>query len=209
MLGPSKLGRRRQAGIRVDIDEQVANPLHMGTFAEFVAVDENHVAGKPANISHQEAASLPLVALTTWQALVIASDLKAGQRVLIHAGAGSIGSIAIQLAKSLGAVVVTTTSPKNVERVKALGADQVIDYTTTKFEEVLKDADVVYETLGGENQTRLFHALKPDGILVSIVGIPSSAWAREEGLPVYMGWLFDLMNWKNRRLARQQKARLG
>lgn len=182
---------------------------YMGTFAEFVTVDEKYVAIKPKNISHQEAAALPLVALTTWQALVTVAKLQAGQRVLIHAGAGGIGSIAIQIAKELGAYVFTTTSTKNVEMVKALGADEVIDYKTQAFEQVLKDIDVVFETLGGENQVKSFGVLKAGGILVTIVGIPTSAWAREEGLPVYMGWLFDLLNWKNRRLARAHNARFA
>lgn len=182
---------------------------YMGTFAEFVKVDEKYVTGKPSNISHQEAAALPLVALTTWQVLVTTANVQPGQRVLIHAGAGGIGSIAIQIAKALGATVIATTSSKNVAMVKALGADQVIDYKAQAFEEVAKDIDVVYETLGGENQVKSFRVLRPGGILVSIVGIPSSAWAREEGLPAYMGWLFDLLNWKNRRLARRQQARFA
>ena len=182
---------------------------YMGTFAEFVKVDEKFVAAKPVNISHQEAAALPLVALTTWQALVDVANLQAGQKVLIHAGAGGIGSIAIQIAKVLGAHVIATTSTKNVAMVKALGADEVIDYTKQAFEDVLKDIDVVYETLGGENQVRSFRVLKPGGILVTIVGIPSSTWAREEGLPFYMGWLFDLLNAKNHRLARRQQARFA
>ena len=182
---------------------------YMGTFAEFVKVDEKFVAAKPSNISHQEAAALPLVALTTWQALVDVANLQAGQKVLIHAGAGGIGSIAIQIAKVLGAHVIATTSTKNVAMVKALGADEVIDYTKQAFEDVLKDIDVVYETLGGENQIRSFRVLKPGGILVTIVGIPSSTWAREEGLPFYMGWLFDLLNAKNHRLARRQQARFA
>ena len=182
---------------------------YMGTFAEFVKVDEKYVAAKPANISHHEAAALPLVSLTTWQVLVTTANLQPGQRVLIHAGAGGIGSIAIQIAKLLGATVIATTSTKNVAMVKALGADQVIDYKTQAFEEVVKDVDVVYETLGGENQVKSFRVLKPGGVLASIVGIPSSTWAREEGLPVYMGWLFDLLNWKNRRLAKKQGARFA
>ena len=182
---------------------------YMGSFAEFINVDEKYVAAKPSNISHQEAAALPLVALTTWQVLVSTANLQPGQRVLIHAGAGGIGSIAIQIAKVLGATVIATTSTKNLVMVKALGADQVIDYKVQAFEKVVKDVDVVYETLGGENQAKSFQVLKAGGILVSIVGIPSSAWAREEGLPVYMGWLFDLLNWKNRRLARQQHARFA
>ncbi len=182
---------------------------YMGTFAEFVKVDEKFVAAKPGNISHQQAAALPLVALTTWQALVSVANLQTGQRVLIHAGAGGIGSIAIQIAKVLGAHVTTTTSTKNVAMVKALGADEVIDYKTQAFEQVLKDIDIVFETLGGENQVKSFRVLKAGGILVTIVGIPTSDYAREEGLPVYMGWLFDMMNRKNRGLAQAQNARFA
>lgn len=178
-----------------------------GTFAEFIAVDEKYIALKPANISHQEAAALPLVALTAWQALHTTAKVQKGQKVLIHAGAGGIGSIAIQLAKQLGAEVTATTSTKNVALVKSLGADTVIDYKQQAFEKVLKDVDVVFETLGGENQDKSFQVLKAGGVLASIVGIPSAAWARAEGLPFFMPWLFNLMNWKNQKLAKKHQVR--
>lgn len=181
--------------------------FRFGTFAEYIAVDEKYLAAKPANVSHQQAAAVPLVALTTWQALVTTAQLQVGQKVLIHAGAGGIGSIAIQIAKALGAYVITTTSTKNVDFVTSLGADQVIDYTQQSFDQVCKDVDVVFETLGGDNQTKSFQVLKPGGILVSIVGIPSPQWARDEGLPFFMPWLFGIMNRKNNALARKHKAR--
>lgn len=116
-------------------------------------VKEQDIAKKPANLSHEEAASLPLVALTAWQALVTKANLHAGQKVLIHAGSGGVGSIAIQIAKHLDAEVVATTSTDNMPMVRALGADTVIDYRTEKFNEVVKDCDVVLDTLGGATRT--------------------------------------------------------
>jgi NADPH:quinone reductase-like Zn-dependent oxidoreductase len=176
----------------------------MGTFAELVAVEEQYVAAKPANLSHEEAAALPLAALTAWQAMFERAKLKAGQKVLIHAGAGGVGTLAIQLAKQHGAFVATTTSTANVDWVKALGADVVIDYKKQNFDEVLKDYDAVFETLGGENQLRSFKVLKRGGILVSIVGMPRADWARKQGLPFFMPWLLNLMNRKNDQAARAQ-----
>ncbi len=176
-----------------------------GTFAELVAVDEQFVAHKPARLSHAEAASLPLVALTSWQAFGRAS-LKAGQRVLVHAGAGGIGTIAIQIARALGAKVATTTSARNVELVRSLGADTVVDYQQQQFDTVLSNYDMVLETLGGDNQRRSFSVLKPGGILVSILGVPTAAWARQQKLPFFMPWLFGWLNRGNDKLARQHKV---
>ncbi|TAK90494.1 MAG: NADP-dependent oxidoreductase [Burkholderiaceae bacterium] len=178
-----------------------------GTFAEFVATDAQFVAHKPAQLSHAEAAALPLAALTAWQALYEKAHLKQGQKVLIHAGSGGVGSLAIQLAKHVEAQVATTTSTANVDLVKSLGADVVIDYKTQKFEDVLQDYDAVFETLGGANQEKSFRVLKPGGVLVSIVGIPTAAWARQHGLPFFMPWLFDFMNRNNNRLARKHQVR--
>ncbi|MDH6137613.1 NADPH:quinone reductase-like Zn-dependent oxidoreductase [Kitasatospora sp. MAA4] len=148
------------------------DPQLGAAFAEFVAVDESLVAAKPASISFEEAASLPLVALTAWQALTEQSQLLAGQRVLIHGGAGGVGAAAIQIAKHLGAEVVTTVSADSVELVRGLGADQVVDYRSEKFEEVVAPVDVVLDTVGGDTQDRSFALLKPGGTLVSIVFIP-------------------------------------
>lgn len=131
-------------------DEVYAKTDLNGAFAEYTVVQESSLALKPQNISMDQAAALPLVALTSWQALVEIAKVKAGQKVLIHAGSGGVGSIAIQLAKSLGATVATTTSGKNSGWVKELGADIIIDYKTTDFEQELKDYDVVLDTQGGK-----------------------------------------------------------
>ncbi|WP_033818770.1 NADP-dependent oxidoreductase [Kitasatospora sp. MBT63] len=147
------------------------DPRVGAAFAEYVAVDESLVAAKPAAMSFEEAASLPLVALTAWQALTEQSRLLAGQRVLIHAGAGGVGAAAVQIAKHLGAEVVTTVSPDSIELARSLGADQVIDYRNEKFDEVVEPVDVVLDTVGGETQDRSFPLLKPGGTLVSIVFI--------------------------------------
>lgn len=149
-----------------------------GTYAEYVAVDENLVAKKPENLSFEEAASIPLVGLTSWQCLVDVADIKQGDKVLIHAGSGGVGSFAIQLAKSFGAWVVTTCSTRNVEFVKSLGADKVIDYRNEDFTQVLADMDIVFDTLGGDIQTQSYDVLKEDGNLVSIAGQPDQELAQ-------------------------------
>ena len=152
-------------------DAVFARPQSMqsGTFAEFVVVKAVDAAHKPANLSHEQAASLPLVALTAWQALITKGHLQSGQKVLIHAGSGGVGSIAIQLAKNLGAFVATTTSADNVEMVRALGADMVIDYQSQKFEDIVHDYDLVFDTLGGATRERSYAVLKKGGLLVSII----------------------------------------
>lgn len=147
-----------------------ANGMQAGTFAEFAAIKEVDLAKKPNNINFEEAASLPLVSLTAWQALVQRAHMKAGDKVLIHAGSGGVGSIGIQIAKSFGAYVASTTSTRNVGMVKSLGADLVIDYKTHKFDDLIKDYDIVLDTLGGETRMRSFPLLKKGGWLVSIVG---------------------------------------
>ena len=152
-------------------DAVFARPQGMqsGTFAEYVMVKAIDAAYKPANLSHAQAASLPLVALTAWQALVNKGHLQSGQRVLIHAGSGGVGSIAIQLAKHLGATVAATTSGNNVAMVRSLGADTVIDYQSQKFEDVVHDYDLVFDTLGGATRERSYGVLKKGGLLVSII----------------------------------------
>lgn len=133
-------------------DEVFARPadFKIGTFAEYIAIDENDVALKPKSISMEEAASIPLVALTVWQAFVEKAKLKKGQKVFIQAGSGGVGTIAIQLAKHLGAIVATTTSADNLEMVKKLGADTVIDYKAQDFETILKDYDLVLNSQDGK-----------------------------------------------------------
>lgn len=153
-----------------------------GTYAEFVAVRESEVAHKPQTISHNEAASLPLAGITAWEALINSAEISAGQRVLIHAGSGGVGSLAIQLAKSRGAYVIATTSGKNKALVESLGADQVIDYQKQNFAETLQDIDMVFDTLGGDVQDSSWGVLKSGGILVSIVNPPSEDKAKELGV---------------------------
>jgi NADPH:quinone reductase-like Zn-dependent oxidoreductase len=165
-------------------DEVYARPDQdrIGTFAERIAVAEGDVALKPASISMEAAGSLPLVALTAWQALVERGKVRPGQKVLIHAGAGGVGSIAIQLAAHLGASVATTASGSNAHFVRALGADTVIDYRTQDFEQLLTGYDLVLDSLGGETLEKSLRVLKPGGKAIGIAGPPDPAFAREAGL---------------------------
>lgn len=164
-------------------DEVYARPGkdRIGTFAEFIAMDEADVALKPRNLGMTEAASMPLAALTAWQALVERAGLKKGQKVLIHAGSGGVGTLAIQLAKHLGATVATTTSSANVDLVKGLGADVVIDYRKQDFEQVLSGYDVVLNSLGRDTLEKSLEVLKPGGKLISISGPPDPAFAKDSG----------------------------
>lgn len=152
-----------------------------GAYAEYVAVRESEIAFKPATISHVEAASLPLVSITAWESLFTTANLTAGQKVLIHAGAGGVGSIAIQLAKTKGAHVTTTASAAKSALVKSLGADEVIDYRAQDFSQIARDMDVVFDTIGGDTQEKSWSTLKPGGILVSITDRPSEDRAKAEG----------------------------
>ena len=165
-------------------DEVYARPRdgRVGTFAETIAIDQADLALKPQNISMDEAASIPLVALTAWQALVDVADLHKGQKVLIHAGSGGVGTIAIQLAKHLGATVATTTSTANVDLVKSLGADVVIDYKKQDFEKVLSGYDLVINSLDSETLKKSVQVLKPGGKLISISGPPDPAFAEDQGM---------------------------
>lgn len=154
----------------------------IGTFAERIAIDEADVALAPTTIDAIEAASLPLVALTAWQALVVRGNVQPGQKVLIHAGAGGVGSITIQLAKHLGAHVATTSSAKNADFVRGLGADEVIDYRTQDFEKELSGYDLVLDSLGGENLEKSLRILRPGGKAIGISGPPDPDFARKAGL---------------------------
>ncbi|MBA8879140.1 NADP-dependent oxidoreductase [Phyllobacterium myrsinacearum] len=185
-------------------DEVYARPGQdrIGTFAEFIAINEDDVAIKPKNLTMEEAASIPLVALTAWQVLVEQAELKQGQKVLIHAGSGGVGTIAIQLAKYLGAVVATTTSTSNVDLVKSLGADIVIDYKTQNFEEILRDYDVVLNSLGTDTLEKSLRVLKAGGKLISISGPPDPAFAKQNG----SGWLLQqVMRLLSFRIRRKSK----
>src|SRR4051794_37194527 len=151
-------------------DEVYARPRdgRVGTFARRIAVHEDDLAMKPATLSMAEAASVPLVALTAWQALVEVARLRPGQKVLVHAGSGGVGTYAIQLAKHLGATVATTTGPDNVAWVRELGADVVIDYRSQDFETLVHDYDVVLDSQGGDTLARSLRVLRPGGIAIGI-----------------------------------------
>ncbi|PPC75386.1 NADPH:quinone oxidoreductase [Pokkaliibacter plantistimulans] len=179
----------------------------IGGFAERIAIREASLALMPANVDMTEAASLPLVALTAWQALVETARLRAGQKVLIHAGSGGVGSIAIQLAKHLGATVATTTSSANVGWVRALGADVVIDYRQQDFAAELRDYDVVLNSLGNRELSHSLNVLKPGGQLISISGPPTPAFAVEQKLSWPLQQIMRLLSYRIRKQARQRNIR--
>ncbi|KAA1397817.1 NADP-dependent oxidoreductase [Aeromicrobium ginsengisoli] len=181
--------------------------FRVGTFAELVAVKERDLALKPSTISYEEAASLPLVALTAWQALVEKGRVSPGQKVFIHAGSGGVGTIAIQLAKHLGAFVATTTSTANVEWVKSLGADVVIDYKSEDFEKVLSGYDLVLDSLGPDSIVKSLTILKPGGIAIGIGGPPDPIFAREIGANAVVKVATRLLSRKVRKTARRLGVR--
>lgn len=152
-----------------------------GGYAEFAIAAESELARKPAKLDFPAAAGVPLAALTAWQALVDKAELKSGQTVLIHAGAGGVGHFAVQIAKARGARVIATASANNLDFLKSLGADEVIDYRSQKFEDIAKDVDVVLDPIGGETQDRSFAVLKKGGILVSIVQPPDAGKLKQFG----------------------------
>lgn len=156
----------------------------MGTVAEFVTINSDKVAKKPANISFEEASGLPLTGLTAIQALEKAG-IKEDDRILIHAGSGGVGSLAIQYAKAKGAIVYTTTSSKNVDWVKALGADRVIDYKTEDYKEVANNLDIVFDTLGDDYTFEAFEIIKEGGKVTSISGPPDEETAKQMGIKDY------------------------
>ncbi|MEK3702813.1 NADP-dependent oxidoreductase [Paenibacillus sp. FSL R7-0198] len=161
-----------------------------GSYAEYTAVDEHLLAKLPDSISYEEAAAVPLAGLTAWQVLFTHGDLKEGETVLIHAGAGGVGMYAIQLAKHAGAHVITTASEKNHELLYSLGADQVIDYKKENFEEILKDIDLVFDTMGGEVAENSYKVLKPNtGRLITIVGEPNHDTAKSHNVLAKGIWL--------------------
>ena len=192
VLGYDVAGVVVRVGPRVRLfkpgDEVYSRPddFRIGTFAEFVAVKEDSLAIKPKNISMEEAASIPLVGLTAWQALVEKAKLKQGQKVFIQAGSGGVGTFAIQLAKHLGATVATTTSAGNVALVKSLGADVVIDYKTDDFEKVLSGYDVILNSQDGKTLEKSLSVLKPGGQLISISGPPDPKFADEIKSPWFV-----------------------
>ncbi len=190
-------------------DEVYARPddLRIGTFAELVAVKEDAVALKPKNLTMEEAASIPLVGLTAWQALVEIAGLTKGQKVFIQAGSGGVGTFAIQLAKHLGATVATTTSTGNVALVNSLGADIVIDYKKEAFEGNLRDYDVVLHSQDSKTLSKSLGVLKPGGHLVSISGPPDPRFAKDIKAPWLVGQVMRGLSFCVRRQA--QRLRLS
>ena len=186
-------------------DEVYARPdtAQVGAFAEMIAMNEAAVAHKPTALSMEEAASLPLVALTAWQVLVERAKLKKGQKILIHAGSGGVGTVAIQLAKHLGAFVATTTSAANADWVKRLGADVVIDYGKEDFERVVRDYDVVLNSLGADVLEKSLRVLKPGGKLVSISGPPDPGFAKEIGASWFLRLVMRLLSYRIRKKAKR------
>jgi NADPH:quinone reductase-like Zn-dependent oxidoreductase len=189
-------------------DEVYARPrdLRIGAFAEYIAIDHADIALKPKSLTMEESAAIPLVALAAWQALVELAQIKSGQKVLVHAGAGGLGSTVIQLAKHLGAYVATTANGKDAEKLRGLGADEVVDYTKTNFAESLSGYDVVLDSLGGDNLTRSLTVLKPGGLAISVVGPPDAAFAVQLGRPLLKP-VMALLSWKVRTQARKLGVR--
>jgi len=187
-------------------DEVYARPrdLRIGAFAEQVAIDADDIALKPASLSFEEAAAVPLVALAAWQALVEVADVQPGQKVLVHAGAGGLGSTVIQVAKHLGAYVATTAHTNDVDRVRALGADEVIDFTRQDFTDVVSGYDVVLDSLGPASLEKSLTVLKPGGLAISVVGPPDPGFAAQLGHPL----LKPVMAVLSRKIRRQAR-RLG
>lgn len=186
-------------------DEVYARPAdyRVGTFAEFISINENDVAIKPGSLTMEEAASLPLVGLTAWQALIEKAGLKKGQKVFIQAGSGGVGTFAIQLAKHLGATVATTTGTSNVNLVKSLGADIVIDYKKEDFEASLHDYDVVLHSQDTKTLEKSLRVLKPGGKLISISGPPDLDFAKEIGLSWFMKLVIRLLSASVRKKAKR------
>jgi len=178
----------------------------IGAFAEFISIKEDAVANKPKELTMEEAASIPLVGLTAWQVLIERANLKKGQKVLIHAGSGGVGTFAIQLAKHVGAVVATTTSTANLDWVKALGADIVIDYSKDDFATILRDYDVVLNSLGGEVLEKSLQVLKPGGKLISISGPPDPGFAIDIGASWILRQVIRLLSYRIRKKAKRHRV---
>jgi NADPH:quinone reductase-like Zn-dependent oxidoreductase len=177
-------------------DEVYGRPRdhRVGTFAKFIAMNEADVALKPKNLNMEEAASIPLVGLTAWQALVEMGKVKPGQKVFIQAGSGGVGTFAIQLAKHLGAEVATTTSAQNVELVKSIGADVVIDYKTQDFEKLLSGYDLVLNSQDTKTLEKSLRILKPGGQLISISGPPDPEFAKDLRLNLFLKLVMRLLS---------------
>lgn len=212
VMGSDLAGVVTEVGSRVTRfkpgDAVFANIFDLGTgaLAEFAVVPESAAALKPANLDFVQAASIPMVGLTSWQALRERMDLQAGQKVFIPAGSGGVGTFAIQLAKHLGAKVGTTASTGNVQLVSSLGADEVVDYKKQEFEEVLRGYDAVFGTVRGDAVEKAVGILKSGGTMVSLVGPLDAAFARARGLNFFLAFVFGLMSRKIMRLAKKRGA---
>lgn len=180
--------------------------FHIGTFAELISINEKDVALKPKNLTMEEAASIPLVGLTAWQALVEDAKVQPGQKVFIQAGSGGVGTFAIQLAKYLGTTVATTASEKSFDLLKNLGAEVLIDYKTQDFEDILMDYDVVLNSQDSKTLEKSFNILKSKGKIISISGPPTPAFADEFNLPWYVKFVTKLLSGKTRRIANKQNV---
>jgi NADPH:quinone reductase-like Zn-dependent oxidoreductase len=213
ILGNDMAGVVVRVGTRVTRfkpgDEVYARPDkdRIGTFAEYIAISEADLAHKPTTLRMTEAASLPLVGLTAWQALVERADLREGQKVLIHGGSGGVGTIAIQLAKHLGATVATTASTANADWLKSLGADIVIDYKNQDFETILHDYDVVLDTQGGKILEKSLRVVRPGGTVIGIAGPPDPDFAQEIGASWVVKLATRMLSYRTRRKARRRQVR--
>ncbi|HDR6269284.1 NADPH:quinone reductase [Bacillus cereus] len=189
-------------------DEIYARPRKnkIGTFAEYIAIHEDDIALKPKNLSFEEAASIPLVGLTSYQALHDIMQLQKGQRILIHAGSGGVGTFAIQLAKIMGAIVTTTASEAGANLVTSLGADEIINYKTEKFEDILKNYDAVFDTIGGATLEKSFNIIKSGGNIVSVSGMPNARFTKEFGSGFFKTLLFSLASKKLTALEKKHNA---
>ena len=192
ILGHDIAGIVRKVGVKVKrfkVGDEVfakASDFLIGGFAEYISIPENDLAMKPTNISMEEAASLPLVALTAWQAFFEKANLQKGQKVFIQAGSGGVGTIAIQIAKYFGATVATTTSSTNIDLVKSQGADVVVDYKKEDFESILKDYDLVLNSQDEKTLEKSLQILKPGGKIISISGPPDTNFAKESNLSWFL-----------------------
>lgn len=208
VLGHDVAGVILQVGSKVQRfkigDEIYARPAdyRIGAFAELIAMKEQDIAIKPKTLSMEEAASIPLVGLTAWQALVEKGNLQKGQKVFIQAGSGGVGTIAIQLAKHFGATVATTTSATNIDWVKSLGADIVIDYKKDDFEKILSNYDIVLHSQDEKTLEKSLRVLKPGGKLISLSGPPDPDFAEEIGTPWFVKWIVRLLSFKVRKNAK-------
>ncbi|PEA92012.1 NADP-dependent oxidoreductase [Bacillus thuringiensis] len=178
----------------------------IGTFAEYIAIHEDDIALKPKNLSFEEAASIPLVGLTSYQALHDIMQLQKGQKILIHAGSGGVGTFAIQLAKIMGATVTTTASEAGANLVTSLGSDEIINYKTEKFEDILKNYDAVFDTIGGATLEKSFNIIKSRGNIVSVSGMPNARFGKEFGSGFFKTLLFSLASKKLTALEKKHNA---